>query len=79
MNDVVNAEGAVKARVGLNPPRVESEDAEVAAWATRGCPALRGAQKGDLMTEEETLIPPTSDLWGLAVLNEIDRRGWEIR
>ena len=70
--------GRVVGRVFLNPPRVESDDPEVASWGTRGCPCPRGEQRGDAIVEVPGRVAPDDFLWPLAVLREAERRGWTV-
>ena len=73
-----DGDGMVLAHLDALPPVVDSDDPEIASWATEGCPALRGVQDGDVMREEPTLVPPDDPLWGLAVIAEVERRGWTL-
>ena len=72
------AGGNVVATVFLDPPRVESDDPELVAWGTRGCPSLKGVRRGDVITDVPSRVAPDSFLWPLAVLREAERRGWTV-
>jgi hypothetical protein len=75
---LLDAGGRELGRVFLDPPRVESDDPEVASWGTRGCPCPRGEQMGDAIVEVPSRVPPDDPLWPLAVLREAERRGWTV-
>ena len=75
---LLDAGGRELARIFLDPPRVVSDDAELASWGTRGCPSLRGEQQGDAIVEVPSRVAPDDFLWPLAVLREAERRGWTV-
>jgi hypothetical protein len=78
VNEIRDAGGAVLARVDALPPVVDSDDPELASWATDGCPCLRGVQEGDVIREVPGIVAPGDPLWGLAVIAEVERRGWTL-
>jgi predicted ABC-type ATPase len=51
---------------------------ELAAWLRDGVPGIRGVEHGDIRTEAQVTIPPTDPLFGLAVLEHVERIGWRI-
>jgi hypothetical protein len=78
MMELRDGGGTVLALVDALPPVVESDDPEIAAWATEGCPCLRGVQEGDTIREVPGVVAPDDPLWGLAVIREAERRGWTL-
>lgn len=64
------------------PPRVLAltpEGSEVAEWAEDGCPSLEGQQDERGIYEMPVTVPPSDSLWGLAVLEATEERGWDMR
>ncbi len=53
-------------------------DAPITDWITEGVPSLKGVTEGDTITEVETLVPPDDPLFWLAVIEEAEKRGWEV-
>ncbi|HXJ65201.1 MAG TPA: 2'-5' RNA ligase family protein, partial [Actinomycetota bacterium] len=76
--NVMDAEGDRVAVITVDPPSVDSTLEDVAAWATHGAPALRGEIKNGVAREVPYTVPPDDPMWSLAVLSELDRRGWYI-
>ena len=78
MSRLLNAGGGEVGQVFLDPPRVESDDPELVSWGTRGCPSLKGVQRGSVITDVPSRVAPSDLLWPLAVLREAERRGWTV-
>jgi len=75
--------GRVLAIVSADPPTVEISEGnngitDIGTWATDGIPATRGKDIGDVRVEVPTIIPPSDRLWGLALLEEVESRGWSV-
>lgn len=79
---IYDQDGAALAVADANPPRISpigADELGLKWWAIKGVPGRRGAEVGDLTVEMESTIPPDDQLWGLALLEECERRGWEVR
>ena len=51
---------------------------EVKNWWLHGVPGLRGVVSDSEAREEEMIVEPDDALFKLAVLEEVERRGWTI-
>ena len=48
-------------------------------WSERGVRRLKGVEaEGGLMLEKEVMVRPDNFLFNLAILEEIERRGWVV-
>lgn len=79
MSELVDADGTVLATVTFDPVAVVSDDPDIEAWGTAGVPALRGEIVGAEARNVPIVVSPTDDMWGLALLEEAERRGWTVR
>ena len=51
---------------------------QVKEWMEKGVPSFQGTEEGDIVSDNPTIRMPDDSLFGLALLEEIERRGWEI-
>jgi len=70
----------ILATVTVDPPSIqvvgEHDLGGVADWATHGVPGLAGAEKEGTRYEAPIVVSPEDPLWGLALLEEAERRDW---
>ena len=50
----------------------------VSYWEQHGVPALRGSVEGDQVIDRPEVVPPTDPFFGLALLDHLERLGWDV-
>lgn len=80
---VFGPQGHWVADVGDGPELVgyarNDQGSELARWFREGVPGRRGRLDGPLAIDEPTTIPPSDRLFGLAVLEALEERGYQAR
>jgi len=76
---IVDGRGTVLASLADNENVFMPGDApaEIKEWVESGVPSLKGTA-GPLIKEQPITVSADDPLWGLAVQEECERRGWGI-
>ena len=63
---------------GVLVPADTEPGRQLARWIARGVPGLRGRERDGVMVEEPRTFRPDHPLFGLALLEHLERIGWTV-
>jgi hypothetical protein len=80
---VLNKDAQLIGQVAFEDPliahAVTLEGREIETWARDGVPSLQGSETALGIEETQILVSPADEFWGLAFLDEAERRDWTVQ
>jgi hypothetical protein len=80
---VLNKESQLIGQVAFEDPLVARavtlDGHDIETWARDGVPSLQGSETALGIEETQVLVSPADEFWGLAFLEEAERRDWTVQ